>query len=341
MLKRSDLNSPDEASVSADADKLPSIANNQKYSGVNKTALEVKKRLAEKSKNIGVTVDQIKVEKLISTEIRILNADFKDDIMSMEAPVFSLSKDPEKNLHEWTWVSIDGKKSITVIPSIKGRPTIYDKDILIYIYSCLVQRINDGLPISKTVKFHVYDYLKAIKSDVGGYEYKRFGDALDRLKGNTIKTDIKSNNIEIVSSFSLIESYRLEKVGKKIEFAEVTLSDWLFNAVEGLNMLSISPDYFSLKKPLERRLYEIARKHVGNQADFKIRTEYLLSKGGSVGSIKEFKRILREIIKIDSTPDYRLRIVGEFTQIYQKDQKKYVAALANRASKQAVRKNKL
>lgn len=72
MLEHSELNSPDEAGVSADADNLPSIVNDQKFAGINKTALEAKKRVAEKNQNNVVAANQ--TEKFTSTEIRISDA---------------------------------------------------------------------------------------------------------------------------------------------------------------------------------------------------------------------------------------------------------------------------
>lgn len=324
----SDLNLLDDVSALNDADNLPSIVNNQKFAGLNKTALEAKKRIAEKKRNVVVAG----TDKLISTEIRISDAQFKIDVMSMEAPVFAISKNVEKNKEEFQWSSVDGKIKLTVIPSVLGRPTIYDKKILIYIISCLVQRKNDRLPISKTVKFPIYDYLTATDCRAGGDEYISFEEGLDRLKTNSFKTNLKSNNIEVTSLFSLIDSYHLHKVNKKIEYAEVTLSDWIFNAIEGFNVITINQEYFRLK-PLEKRLYEIARKHVGNQAEFKTRTQHLWKKTGSVGALKEFNRMLKAVIESDSLPDYRARISGEFTVLYQKDTNKLLAAMAAKAAK--------
>ena len=37
---------------------------------------------------------------------------------------------------------------------------------------------------------------------------------------------------------------------------EATVSDWFYNALLGREVLTISRDYFRLRKPLERRLYE-------------------------------------------------------------------------------------
>lgn len=41
---------------------------------------------------------------------------------------------------------------------------------------------------------------------------------------------------------------------------KITLSDWLYNAVEGFEVLTLHRDYFRLRKPMERRIYELARK---------------------------------------------------------------------------------
>ena len=45
----------------------------------------------------------------------------KDDGVSMEAPIFTLSTKPDLNV--WHWKSKDGNKTLTVTPSVKGRAT--------------------------------------------------------------------------------------------------------------------------------------------------------------------------------------------------------------------------
>jgi plasmid replication initiation protein len=77
---------------------------------------------------------------------------------------------------------------------------------------------------------------------------------------------------------------------------EVTLSKWLFNAVHAHEVLTINPDYFRLRKPIERRLYELARKHCGDQAFFVIGLELLQNKRGSKSALFEFRRPLRASI---------------------------------------------
>ena len=58
------------------------------------------------------------------------------------------------------------------------------------------------------------------------------------------------------------------------------LSDWVFNAIRAREILTLHRDYFRLRKPIERRVYEIARKHCGQQDEWKIGLVTLLKKIG-------------------------------------------------------------
>lgn len=59
---------------------------------------------------------------------------------------------------------------------------------------------------------------------------------------------------------------------------EITLSDWVFNAIKAKEVLTLHRDYFRLRKPLERRLYELARKHCGQKDEWKISLDLLQEK---------------------------------------------------------------
>jgi plasmid replication initiation protein len=91
---------------------------------------------------------------------------------------------------------------------------------------------------------------------------------------------------------------------------EITLSDWVFDAIENNHVLTLSRRYFFLRKPLERRLYELARKHCGHQSEWRIGLETLREKCGSGSTMKEFRRLVGKIIEDDRQhdhmPDYRL-----------------------------------
>ena len=93
---------------------------------------------------------------------------------------------------------------------------------------------------------------------------------------------------------------------------EIELTDWVFDAVAAQEVLTIDRRYFQLAKPLERRLYELARKHVGQQPEFRIGIDKLRNKTGSQSTEKEFRRLLQAIISDDERhnhiPGYSFRL---------------------------------
>ena len=242
----------------------------------------------------------------------------KDDGVSMEAPIFSLATKADTSI--WHWESKDSLRTITVTPSVKGRATQFDKDLLIYVVSQMTEALNrERLDAqSRVVRFRVHDYLVSTNKTTGGVEYKRLQDAMERLTGTRIKTNIKTGGVSVKELFGLIESVTIvEKspTDERMIAVEITLSNWLFNAVQAREVLTINPDYFRLRKPIERRLYELARKHCGDKARFVIGIELLKDKCGSRSSAKEFNRALREIIEADTLPDYKLAIDKDKNQV--------------------------
>ena len=80
---------------------------------------------------------------------------------------------------------------------------------------------------------------------------------------------------------------------------------------QSMEVLSISPLYFRLRRPLERRLYEIAGKHVGTKnKSWKIGIEKLQAKVGTNAALKKFRFNLKEIIRDDNIPDYGFMLDG-------------------------------
>lgn len=236
----------------------------------------------------------------------------KDDGASMEAPIFTLATKPDLSI--WTWESKDKSKSIKVTPSVLGRATQLDKDVLIYVVSQLTEALNRGRDDAqnRTVRFTVYDYLVTTNRGVGGADYKRLQEAFERLSGTRITTDIRTGGERVKEGFGIIDTWRIIEKSKEDErmvAVEITLSRWLYNAVQAFEVLTIHPDYFRLRKPLARRLYELARKHCGHQTLWAIGLDLLRDKAGSKSTIKEFRRAVRAIETDDSLPEYRI-IVG-------------------------------
>ncbi|MFG5383626.1 replication initiator protein A [Yoonia sp. R2-816] len=84
-----------------------------------------------------------------------------------------------------------------------------------------------------------------------------------------------------------------------------------FNAIRAQEVLTLHKDYFRLRKPIERRVYEIARKHCGRQPTWSINLDLLHKKSGSKSSLKEFRRSLRQLVEGDHLPDYSVSFKGD------------------------------
>ena len=249
----------------------------------------------------------------------------KDDMASMEHPIFSLSTEPDKRVLRYE----HNGNSIKIIPSYLGIPTIHDKDILIYCISYLRAAMNEGKTPNRTVRFTVYDFFKAIGRDIGGRSYERFKESLGRLSSTYIETSIKTGRYRVIKGFGLIDSWGVvegDTTGRMIA-VEVTLSEWIYNSILSNELLSINPDYFLIRKPIERRLYELARKHCGDQETFKIGLEKLQLKAGSSSLIRHFRRSIREVVADNQLPDYEIRLEDDDNVIFINRIKKHIATV--------------
>lgn len=235
----------------------------------------------------------------------------KDDMASMEHPLFSLATKPDMRKLDY---SNNGKR-LKITPSGAGLPTIFDKDILIFCISQLLHKKNRGEPIGNRVRFSARELMIATNRKTGGIEYQRLEQAFQRLMGTVFRTDIETGNTRETRFFHLLESgsgFVMQNEGKwRLDYCEVILSDWVMRAIEANEVVTISRDYFRLRRPLERRLYEIARKHCGNSPKWQIGLSKLQDKTGSNAPLKRFRLNLREIIGSDSTPFYSFELTSE------------------------------
>lgn len=226
----------------------------------------------------------------------------KDDTASMEHPLFSLATKPDMRTLHYEGAGV----LMEIRPSHIGLPTIFDKDVLIFCISQLMHRKNRGEPIGRRVRFSARELLIATNRPTNNLGYQRLDAAFDRLQGTKFRTTIQTGGQIEKRFFGLVDEagYVMKEDFKRIDYCEVVLSDWLMRAIEGNEVVTISGDYFRLRRPLERRLYEIARKHCGNKAKWQIGLAKLQYKTGSNAPLKKFRLNLREIIAADVTPFY-------------------------------------
>lgn len=234
----------------------------------------------------------------------ILDALPKDDMGSMEHPLFSLSTRPDRRVLDYAHNGV----RITVVPSVRGLATLFDKDILIYCVSQLMAALNAGRPVSRTCRLVAHDLMLATNRETSGDGYLRLREAFERLAGTRITTNLVTGGVEVTTGFGLIETWQIIRAtrGGRMVQVSVTLSDWLYRAVLSNAVLTLSRDYFRLRKPLERRVYELARKHCGRQPEWRVSIPVLWTKSGSASPVRVFRRMIRDMAAADPLPDYHI-----------------------------------
>lgn len=233
----------------------------------------------------------------------VADAVLKDVMAHMEHPFYSLSKKPETAIrryeHNGNWLEIT--------PSVKGLATIYDKDILIYCISQIMAKLKKGEKVSQRVRINSHELLVFTNRGTSGRDYMALVEALDRLEGTRIRTNISTGDEEQIDGFGLIDASSIKRkqgLDGRLLWCEVKLSDWVFNAIRAQEVLTLHRDYFRLRKPMERRVYEIARKHCGQQNEWRIGLGTLLKKTGSQSPLKRFRQMIRHLATHDHLPDY-------------------------------------
>lgn len=240
----------------------------------------------------------------------LMDAAPKADMASMEHPIFSLSTKPDHRIRRYE----HGAVFVEVKPSSDGLATVHDRDILIYCISQLMAAVNAGQPVSPVLRFKAHDLLKVTNRMTSGQGYDALKAALERLSGTRISTNITTGGKEVFETFGLIERAKIVRETRdgRMQEVEVKLSDWVFNAIQHHEVLTVHRDYFRLRKPLERRMYEIARKHCGKKDEWRISLELLQKKCGSSSTSKEFRRLVTNIVEEDQRhahmPDYSVTL---------------------------------
>jgi len=238
------------------------------------------------------------------------NLPVKGDMASMEHPLFTLSKKPDMR----TLCYERGNTRVEMHPSSIGLPSIMDKDILLYCASVVMDKVNQREYPPKTIRLSLHDVLVATNRHTNNEGYKFIKRALLRLTGCMLQTNIKTGRTSQGKMFHLIESSEYlesERFEKRIIGVEITLSDWFYNSLIAKEVLTINKDYFRLRSPLERRIYEIARKHdrhIKRSKQWTISLENLRLKSGYTASLKHFKQAIKKICSSNHVPDYSLSL---------------------------------
>ena len=102
-------------------------------------------------------------------------------------------------------------------------------------------RVRDAQ--SRTVRFRVFDYLVSTNKLTGGNEYKRLEDALERLRGTSIKTNIMTGGQRVKEGFGIVDSWKIiEKSPTDEKMIAVDLSVILVRLLRASSLTSPHPE---------------------------------------------------------------------------------------------------
>ncbi|MDE0113983.1 MAG: replication initiator protein A [Albidovulum sp.] len=256
--------------------------------------------------------------------IEMSSVSIKDSQEQLQYPLFVLDKHARgAEVHRYE----DGAGNwLEVKSNADGMPTIFDKDILIYGISLLVQDLDDNREISRpTIRFHIANILEFLQKKKGGPNYQRIDKALRRLAGTTLETNIRTDGIETTEIFHIVDRATIKRkydaADGRLQYCEFTLSEWLWRAVKARNVLTLHPDYFLLPSALARRIYEIARKFCGYKSHWKIGLALLREKAGAKSELSSFRQQMHRLARTADLLDYdiefgRSRATGEEQVIF-------------------------
>ncbi|WP_256926811.1 replication initiator protein A, partial [Sphingomonas sp. TZW2008] len=225
-----------------------------------------------------------------------------------------------------------GPVSIEVRPSANGVATIYDKEIVLYIASLMAAKLEAGEDVAQDFVFTAHDLFSVTGANHSARSYQRLSEALERLQGTQIKTNIEAGGEGEEGFFSWLSEARLHysktKTGeKRLKAVKVRLCDWLYRAIlRDRQVLDYAAAYFQLG-PIERRIYEVARaggavaggngglgegsegglEGAGERFEVDLATFRLQI--GYQNPLANFRNALKQIAGTDTIPDYDLALV--------------------------------
>ena len=192
-----------------------------------------------------------------------------------------------------------------------GMATIWDADVLIWAASQIVEARDAGLKTSRVMAATPYEMLTFVGRGTSARDYDRPKAGLDRLQSTTVMTAIRQPTERRRHRFSWINEWKETADPHRRPLGlELILPDRFYAGVldEAL-VLTIDKGYFELTGGLERWLYRLVRKHGGRQeGGWSFDLKHLYAKSGSLSPLKHFAYDLREIVRRERPPGYRLVI---------------------------------
>lgn len=239
-----------------------------------------------------------------------LTAEIRGERSLMAFPFFALAKNAWMKPLTYQANAV----SIEVRPSASGVATIYDKEIVLYIASLMLAKIEVGESVTQDFVFTAHDLFTVTGANHSARSYGRLSEALERLQGTQIKTNIEAGGEGEEGFFSWLSEAKLHysrtRGGeRRLKAVKVRLCDWLFRAILlDRHVLDYAAAYFQLG-PIERRIYEVARSSGEDRLETDLATFRLQI--GYQNPLANFRNALKQIAAADSIPDYRLELIEQ------------------------------
>ena len=199
-----------------------------------------------------------------------------------------------------------------ITPSATGLPTMRDKDVWLYCVSWLANAMFDERhkDLSRNLRFTARDFLDFSKRGNGGAQYDSLVQALDRLAGSKITTNIRppAEIKESGDSFNLIRyEAELDRDGR-IDAVNIELPERLYYfATDWTHVCAVHPDYFMLT-PLHRLIYILAKIQCGEWQPWVVSLNELHRLTGCSSPLRKFKNSVQGLLKDNSIPEYRIEM---------------------------------
>lgn len=240
-----------------------------------------------------------------------LTSEIRGERSLMAFPFFALSKTAWMKPLTYHHANV----SIDVRPSARGVATIYDKEIVLYIASLMAGKIERGEEVGQDFIFTAHDLFSVTSSNHSARSYQRLSEALERLQGTQIKTNIEAGGEGEEGFFSWLSEARLHysktRTGeRRLKAVKVRLCDWLHRAIlRDRQVLAYAAAYFQLG-PVERRIYEVARA-TAEEGRLEIDLATFRLQIGYQNPLANFRAAMKAIAQADAIPDYQVEIIED------------------------------
>ena len=254
-------------------------------------------------------------------------------LAEIDCSVFSL-KAGDTAIKQYEFKNIQ----VQVIPTTNGRASIYDKDVWLYCIALYIHRLKtQSASTEKSISFTAHDFLISTGKRADGDSYRRLLETIDKLLHTQVQIIIQDEDeIEQILNYHFIESWEVieHELTGRMSAIKITFPDWLCAALKTSTIPTLNINYFKLRKPLERRAYELARKYCANQAKWSVSLDELYDKSGSTATTREFRRLMKMVARQNKLPDYQLRYDAytDYVNFYNHGKRGYKAQIRDLVS---------